>query len=173
MLFHIRGVACAASELNTGIVRLRNSARVFRVPTPCIVPAMPSRYLWLSASSFGSFETRDCRTSAVASSNEIKPPAIVQTADLVRKYLASSAAAWWLFPLRKTLFKKEIYVPLGWQKFEFFGPRVTTVEAQSPALQLFHTMGERAIQFRSIAKILTPQEARNYTCEQVRYYKAL
>ena len=44
---------------------------------------------------------------------------------------------------------------------------MATVEAQSPALQLFHAMGEMARQFRSIAKI-TPQEARNYSCKQVK-----
>ena len=61
--------------------------------------------------------------------------------------------------------KGEIQLDFDLQ-FEFLGPRVTTVVAQSPAVQLFHAMGEMATLFRSIANI-TPQEARNYTCEHV------
>ena len=49
---------CFASELNTGIVRLRNSA-TFLVPTPSCVRTIPCSYLWLATACFSSFGTRD------------------------------------------------------------------------------------------------------------------
>ena len=47
-----------ASELNTGIVRLRNSA-TFLVPTPSCVRTIPCSYLWLATAFFNSFESRN------------------------------------------------------------------------------------------------------------------
>ena len=51
---------------------------------------------------------RNTRASTVVSSNEIKPSGTVQTADLVRNTWPL-VLPWWLFPLRKTFFKREIY----------------------------------------------------------------
>ena len=66
---------------------------------------------------------------------KIKAPEIVQTADLVRN-IWPWVLPWWRFALRKTLFKEDIYVPLGWQKFR------RDLAKFRPPIWIFRTAGD-------------------------------
>ena len=94
ILLHIGGVACAPSELNTGIVRLRNGA-AFHFPTRASYPRFltvfcdwPLPLSLLSELLIG----RNARTSTVASRNENQASSDCPDRRFCSKYLALSAA---------------------------------------------------------------------------------